>query len=226
MKATSRRGALPKSIKLALLRRLALVAFLLVHSGVLLAIELSPATAVVERLHSVLSENLRDGEAQGFAARVARVGPIVSRSFDFQAIARFALGREFDALDDAAKTRFKGLLEKLSIASYATHFSGSASQTQAPLRFAFVSERPARGGRTLVRTELHQAQQSPISLDYVLHHRGGQRLIVNVLADGVSDLSLKRAQYAAVIRSEGVTALFGKITQQLHTINEEGRTGG
>ena len=90
--------------------------------------------AIVDELHAVLSANLRDGDEKGFNARLARVAPAVANSFDFDAIARFAMGRNLKLLGAADRARFERLLEDLSAATYADQFSGDGAQA----RFVFV----------------------------------------------------------------------------------------
>ncbi len=69
----------------------------------------------------------------------------------------------------------------------------------------------------IVRTELVKEDGERIPLNYMLRKSNGEWRIVNVVAQGVSDLSLKRAEYTAVIDSEGfdslVTRLRGKVDE-------------
>jgi phospholipid transport system substrate-binding protein len=53
-------------------------------------------------------------------------------------------------------------------------------------------------------------------LDYLLHRPGNQWLIVNVIAQGVSDLALKRADYSAFLKSKGYEALLKKLNQKIN----------
>jgi phospholipid transport system substrate-binding protein len=55
----------------------------------------------------------------------------------------------------------------------------------------------------VVRTRLLRPPDAPVTLDYFL--RDGR--IFDVVADGVSDLSLRRADYASIIQSRGYPAL-------------------
>lgn len=182
----------------------------------------SEAQQIVGALHQVLSANLRDGDAVGFNKRLARLKPVVASSFDFQAIARVAMGREINSLDAKEVARFERLLGDLSAATYADQFSGNESS----VTFVVVYERPARGGRIVLRTHLQEPAQEQIVLDYVLHNTAQGLRIVNVVANGVSDLSLKRAQYAAVIRRGGVGSLLEKIETQLSQLTQSAAAGG
>ena len=55
----------------------------------------------------------------------------------------------------------------------------------------------------MVKTLLNRASGEPVNLDY--YFRGAR--VFNVVADGVSDLSLRRADYAGIIREEGIEGL-------------------
>ena len=178
------------------------------------------ARAVVDALHRALSANLSDGARRGFDGRVASLAPVMASSFDFQAISRVVLGPTIESLDAARRAHFERVLEDLSTATYADRFSANGTQ----IRFVFISQRAARGDRILVRTELQRPRESAVALDYVLQDSGRGLRIINVLADGVSDLSLKRAQYSAVIRSEGVDALLRRVEHQLRELLQSARS--
>jgi len=169
------------------------------------------AVAVVERLHAALVENVSAEPPRGFEQRLARLEPVIEASFDFGTITRVALGDAYEGLEEARRERFRELIERQSALTYADRFEGGGE----PIRFVTGEVRAVRGGRTLVRTRLEPDSGEPVTLDYVLHETGDGVRIVNVLANGVSDLSLKRAEYAAVIRSDGVDGLLERVEQQV-----------
>jgi phospholipid transport system substrate-binding protein len=49
--------------------------------------------------------------------------------------------------------------------------------------------------------------EAPVSLNYILHHAKNGWQIINILAEGVSDLALQRAQYQQVMQSQGFDGL-------------------
>lgn len=175
------------------------------------ALEDGAATRTVEMLHAALARNMADGEALDFEARLARLEPVLAEVFDFETIAMVALGDAYGGLDASQQVRFRTLLERQSALTYADNFKS----TQHSPRFVTLAEQPARGARVVVRTRLERDDGAPVSLDYVVHDTTRGPRVVNVLAEGVSDLSLKRAQYAAVIRRDGVAALFEQIEKQV-----------
>jgi len=54
-----------------------------------------------------------------------------------------------------------------------------------------------------------------VHLDYVLHRSSRGWRIVNVVADGVSDLALKRVEYTAVLRKRGFESLLSDLEHKI-----------
>ena len=108
-------------------------------------------------------------------------------------------------IDEAERERFITLFARLSLATYASNFDGFSGEAFETLG---VEE---RRGNLLVKTVIVKGDGERVSLDYLLRDDEGVWRIVNVIADGVSDLSLKRADFTAVIKSEGFNSLITKI---------------
>ena len=72
----------------------------------------------------------------------------------------------------------------------------------------------------LVETELTTHGRKDATIDYLVAPTAGRWEIVNIVANGVSDLALKRAQYTSIMRTKGFPALLaalrGKIAQVSH----------
>ena len=125
-------------------------------------------------------------------------------SFDFATIARIVTGQHWKNLDEAKQNEFIAVFGKLSAATYASNFSGFSGE-----QFKTLSADEKRG-RYVVRTVIVKSDGEEIPLDYVVSENDGLWQIVNVIAAGVSDLSLKRADYTAVINSEGFDSLLAR----------------
>jgi phospholipid transport system substrate-binding protein len=180
-----------------------------------------PASATVDRLHAVLLEVMQQGRSVAFDRRQERVSAVLQETFDFPAITRAVLGQYADGASPQQLRTLQTLMERLSAVSYASQFDSFDGE-----RFELLESRDARGGRQLVRTRLVKGEEAKASFDYVLQPDGPGWRIVNVLADGVSDLSLKRAQYSAVIRSDGLDVLLQRIDKQITDLLEEAATSG
>jgi len=163
---------------------------------------------LVETLHTTLIEAMQGGTQLGHAGRVALFAPVVEASFDFAMISRIVAGRYWKDASAEQQARFTTAFAALSTATYAHNFSSFDNE-----RFATVRSEDQRGGK-LVLTELTTGDGSKVSLNYLLRQNNGRWRIVNVIAQGVSDLALKRADYTAVIKAEGFDSLINKLAEK------------
>lgn len=169
----------------------------------------SSPEGVVEKLHQILLGAMTGANKLGFRGRYDLIAPVVSESFDFKTIVRIVTGRHWKTTSEDQRTRFLATFAELSTATYAANFSGFAGE-----RFATLGTEQAKGG-TIVRTELVKADGSKVPLAYMLRKTDSGWRIVNVVAQGISDLSLKRAEYAVVIESEGIEALTKRLQDKI-----------
>lgn len=77
-------------------------------------------------------------------------------------------------------------------------------------------------GRMRVRTRLVRPGDEAVQLDYVLQEEAGRWRIVNVVANGVSDLSLKRADYGSIMKKQGFDLLVEKLEAQVAALGKGG----
>jgi len=179
-----------------------------------IAVETSGETAVdvVAYFQSVLLSVMRDATALGFEGRFARLVPAVKQSHDLPRVARLTIGRRWRSLDAQQQARFVDTFTRLVITTYAHQFHAYSGES-----FNSKSVRSLKRGRLLVRTELIKSNGKRVHLDYVLYRRKGHWLIINIIADGVSDLALKRAEYSNDLKRNGfehlLSVLEGKIAQ-------------
>jgi phospholipid transport system substrate-binding protein len=167
----------------------------------------------IESFHSALLGAMRSNDA--YDVRFASLAPIVGEVFDVPTIARISLGRTWKSLDEPARAQFCELLEELITATYTDRFDSYSGQT-----FHLLSAEPARRG-WVVKTELEKSDGERVSLDY--YFRGSQ--VFNVVADGVSDLSLRRADYNSIVKEEGYDRLLAHIRDSIAEYEAGGTDG-
>lgn len=172
--------------------------------------ENAKAQDTVDRLHSALIEVMKNADALGFEGRWKTLAPVVTDSYDLAYISEIVLGREWDKISQDDRRQMIDTFTRLTVSTYAARFDGFSGES-----FRHMEEKPMNRGRMLVRTELVRPADEPVHLDYVLHEKEGQWRIVNVVAEGVSDLSLKRADYGSIIKQEGFKKLLEKLETQI-----------
>jgi phospholipid transport system substrate-binding protein len=169
-----------------------------------------PAIDVVENLHKTLLIVMKEGNQIGYQGRYEQLAPVITAGFDMPFIAKTVLGRYWETFNSAQKSKFVETFSKLSIATYAANFDSYSGE-----RFKVISEKEVSGGRVLVQTQLTKSDGGQVQLDYLLHRIGSQWRIINVVADGVSDLALKRADYTSFLKSKGFDPLLIKLNEKI-----------
>jgi phospholipid transport system substrate-binding protein len=125
-------------------------------------------------------------------------------------IVKVILSRYWKDLTDQKKENFIHLFNRQTIATYASRFDGFNNDV-----FRTISVKQLKKGRILVRTEVQSNGDDPVKLDYLMHKNNEQWLIISVIADGVNDLSLKRAEYSTVIKDNGYEYLVTNIEKKI-----------
>ena len=168
------------------------------------------AARVVKGLHAELLIVMQQAKKLGYAGRYQRLAPTVTASYDFPYISKVVVGRYWRSFTVEQKSQFTEIFSKLSIATYASRFDGYSGE-----RFKTISVEELKRGHRLVKTLLIKANGEEIELDYILHRNNDQWRIINVIAEGVSDLSLKRADYTSYIKKNGFDALLKKLNEKI-----------
>jgi len=67
----------------------------------------------------------------------------------------------------------------------------------------------------LVKTHLIQANGKVVALDYLMRNTGGEWKVVDVYLDGtISELANRRAEFSAILKAGGPTALIDSLRRQ------------
>ncbi len=167
------------------------------------------AEAVVARLHRGLVEvSAREPDAS-LDTRFERLRPLIARTHDLPYIAELAIRRQWRDLAAADRERFAAAFERLSVMTYASRFSAVDANA-----FTILGSAEAGSRRIEVNAAIARSGGGDITLDYTLQERDGAWMIVNVLADGVSDLALKRAEYRRILDDGTLDDLIDHLADQ------------
>ena len=165
--------------------------------------------ATVASLHRGLVAASQAHPGSDVDARFKALEPLIEQTHDLAYIAQFALRKQWPTLSDADKQRFIAAFEKLSVMTYASRFKNVTEGT-------FKSGGPAtvESGRAHVLTSIPRQGQPDVSLDYMLEQKNASWRIINIIADGVSDLALKRAEYQRIVGSGSLDDLIKELEAQ------------
>jgi phospholipid transport system substrate-binding protein len=171
-----------------------------------------PAVGTPEEAIVTLHRGLIEAAARAPASVAERerlLGPIVDATHDLAYIAEFTIRRQWPALGDADRQRFVAAFRTLSVRTYASRFGVIDERTFATEEAVIDDD-----GRATVRAAIHRAEGGDIPLEYLLQQRDGRWRIINIIADGVSDLALKRAEYQRVLASGSIDDLIAELERQ------------
>lgn len=149
--------------------------------------------------------------------RFAALEPVVVATHDLPYIAEFALRRQWPGLAEADRARYVAAFQRLSVMTYAARFKAVGADTFRPI----VAAPADASGRVQVATAVARAEQPDVSLEYVLQQDGASWRIVNIVADGVSDLALKRAEYQRLFTSGGIDGLVAELEAQTERLTRD-----
>lgn len=170
---------------------------------------LPSATRQVAGFHEQLTA-IASGALAGEQRR-ERLAPIVPALFDLPLICRLSVGRRWRELEPQQQAELGAALGQVVTATYADRFAGPMTA-----RFEILEEVAGRRG-PVVKARIVRQDGTTVPLDY--HFREGK--IYNVVADGVSDLSLRRADYSDVLKREGFEALLVHLAAQRARLEKE-----
>lgn len=163
--------------------------------------------SAIDTFHNTLLDVMKSGG--DFTARYQALKPVVLNTFDFTTVSRMSIGASWRQLEPEQQNELQGLMQDLIVSTYADRFDSYNDQS-----FTIAEVTEPRSNRWLVRARLNRKNKKPVNLDYYLRANG----IFNVVADGVSDLALRRADYAAVLKAQGYAGLLTNLRENIHKL--------
>jgi len=142
--------------------------------------------------------------------------PLIVATHDLPYIAEFALRRQWPQISEADRARFVAAFRRLSVMTYAARFVNVGPNTFRPIAPGGAAE----GGRAQVTTAVARPGQPDVSFEYLLAQGTGGWRIVNIVADGVSDLALKRAEYQRVLAGGTLDTLIKELEAQTERLRQ------
>ncbi len=165
---------------------------------------------VVEEFQAILIDVMKQGQALGYQGRYDKLYPAIMRSHDLTKIARIVVGKEWETLAESQQAVLVDVFTKLSVASYAHNFKDYSGES-----FRFENEEETSRGGVVVHTTLLVPDDKDVRFDYMLKEKPNGWSIINIIANGVSDLALKRSEYTSILKREGFDALIAQINEKI-----------
>ena len=173
-------------------------------------------TKTIKSLHSSLLEAMRGGDKLGFQGRYKLLTPIIESSHDLDFIAKTILGREWAKLSGEQKEILISHFHKLSISTYSGWFKEYNGE-----QFKYIEQKEMPRDYVLVRSQLIRSNGDTVSFDYLLRQEKKDWKIINILADGVSDLALRRVEYRSILKQKGFKVFIDMLKKKIELAKKD-----
>jgi phospholipid transport system substrate-binding protein len=168
------------------------------------------AKAVIESLHAALVEVAETGSESGLDQRIATLAPVILQTHDIERMGRLTIGRFWRNLSEDQRQSFIQAFERLSVTTYASRFAAIGPET-----FESVSSKLMDDDSAEVTALIHRAEGEPVEMVYEIQLEGEDWRIVQILADGVSELGLMRSSYYEILDTDGLAGLIETIEAEI-----------
>jgi phospholipid transport system substrate-binding protein len=168
------------------------------------------AKQVIDKFQSELIAVMKNGKQLGFKGRYDKLYGAVSNSHDLSKIARIVVGKEWEKLSEEQQKKLVDVFSRLSVASYAHNFKDYSGES-----FTIDSEEETARGGVVVYAHLSIPNDKDVKFEYHLKDKDKSWRIINIVANGVSDLALKRSEYTSILQREGFDSLIAKINEKI-----------
>lgn len=172
--------------------------------------EPSESRAVVEGFHQVIIAVMKDAQRLGHKGRAERLAPLIERTFHLPTMIQVASGSAWRTATLEQRERLVAAFTRFSVATYANNFDDYGGE-----RFETLGNRDGPQGTRIVETKIVKSDGSSVDIAYVLKRSSDGWRAVDVVVDrGISELALRRSEYAAVLRTGGVDALIATLNKK------------
>ena len=180
-------------------------------SGVDSAAEEIPSSTpqlAIDRLNQALLDIMKRADELGYRGRYEAVAPVVRETFDTTFMASKSIGSTWRKLAPEERVRWVDTFEAYTISNLADRFDGFSGET-----LQIVGDRPASNQTLVIETRLDRPGDDSVGLDYRMRDAGQAWKIIDIYSDGkVSEIALRRSEYASVLRSGGIEGLIEAVS--------------
>src|SRR5271165_2671833 len=181
---------------------------LVLSSASLSAQSMRPAAARINSYYQQLMPTIRQAGQLSVRERDRRFWPAISSAFDLATMTRLAVGPAWSSFSPAQQSAVRDAFAHFLVAEYASQVSDYSGES---VVVEPQTSPESRGGGEIVMTKLVQSGGRSVTINYLV--RGGR--VIDVYLNGtVSDLALRRDEFASVIASGGADALIKRLRER------------
>jgi phospholipid transport system substrate-binding protein len=175
------------------------------------------AQQVVEKFQDQLLGVMKNADSLGLDGRRAKLTPAVEQTFDLKYMAQTSVGPAWETMTPAQRDELVELFRRMTVSTYAARFKGYSGQT-----WKVEAAQATPQDTIYVRTVLTDPGKDKVAIDYLLRSTDGTWKVADVYLSRISELAVRRSEYSAVVRRDGVDKLLATLEQKVKDV-EAGR---
>lgn len=171
----------------------------------------SGAVEVVQRFNDAMVGVLKDADTLGYAGRLERLRPVINETFELNFMAEKAVGRFWRTLSEDERVKWRSTFADFMCANYASRLNKFNHQ-----KFQVVGSQAAANDTAVIDTHVVEPGNENVQLSYRMRQTSAGWRIIDVYYNGtVSELALRRADYSAVLKNDGFSALIASVDKKI-----------
>ena len=180
------------------------------------------AVEVVEHFQNGLLYTLLHRDEMDYETRIQSLEALIGETFDVERVARKVIGGErYRALPPADQARYQTLFTRYVVATQSRRLGSLEGVDFVPL-----GRRHGPDGTVVVDVSFRERGRQTAAIAYILLPTGMGWRIVDVIIDGgVSELTLRRSEFASVVRKKGVRGLMSALDAKIGELARVGARG-
>jgi len=167
-----------------------------------------PAALPVQTLTASLLKSMRAGAAATMAQRFRDLEPAIEQAFALRLMTRVSVGPDWTSFSPEQQQAVIAAFSRYTVANYAYNFREFNGQ-----KFEIDDNVVSRGEYKIVQTRVITVNDPPANLLYRMREVDGAWKIVDVIYNGVSELTLRRTDFSAAIASGGAPVLIAHLNK-------------
>jgi len=172
----------------------------------------SPAVLKIETYYQQLMPTIKQAGRLSVRERDTRFTPVITAIFDLPTMTRLAVGPAWKSFSAEQQAAVQDAFARFIVADYASQIKDYSGES-------FVVDPQTtpetRGGGEIVKTKLLQPSGRSVSINYLVRR---ERVIDIYLNGTISDLAMRRDEFASIIASGGADVLIKRLRDRTETL--------
>jgi phospholipid transport system substrate-binding protein len=170
----------------------------------------SAAVAKIQTYYQQLMPTIQQAARLSVRERDRRFTPVFAAVFDMPTMTRLAVGPAWKTFSAEQQAAVREAFAQFIVADYARQIKDYSGES-----FVVDPTPESRGGGEIVKTKLLQPGGRAVNINYLVR---GERVIDIYLNGTISDLAMRRDEFASIIASGGADALIKRLRDRTDSL--------